>query len=143
LNILWIDDDVERMQSLYEMMTYEDHVVTKAATAGDALEIIKDEDRDGEFDVVLLDMMMPPDNALGAVDTDGGRTTGLALLTRIRQRYPDMPVVVCSVVKEPEIKKEALRLGAKAWVQKPALPSQILRAVEQACSPGTKSAGSV
>ena len=142
MNILWIDDDAERMASLYEMMTYEGHDVTKAATAGEALEIIEDEDRDGEFDVVLLDMMMP-DDALGAVDTDGGRTTGLALLTQIRQRYPDMPVVVFSVVKEPEIKEEALRLGAKAWVQKPALPSQILQAVEQACSPGTKSAGSV
>ena len=132
LKILWVDDDIPRMISLHEMMAYEGHDVTPASSAEEAIWII--EQRGGEFDVVLLDIMMPAGAAFAGQDTDGGRKTGLLLLARIRKTLPDTPVVVASVVREQAIRDEALRLGVKEWLQKPTLPSEVLATIDRVCS---------
>jgi DNA-binding NtrC family response regulator len=64
-----------------------------------------------EFDAVLIDLNY-------ARDTTSGRE-GLDLLGRIRTHWPNLPVVVMTAWGSVESAVEAMRLGARDYVQKP------------------------
>ena len=67
-HVLIVDDEAEIRDSLESILREEDYLVTTAATAAEALELL----RDAAYDVVLLDIWLP--------DRDG-----LDALTEIRQ----------------------------------------------------------
>jgi DNA-binding NarL/FixJ family response regulator len=73
-------------------------------TARDGLEALSTIGR-ATPDLVLLDMSMP-------------RMDGLACLTRIAARYPDLPVVVMSASVAPVARDVALAAGAAGYVTK-------------------------
>lgn len=64
-----------------------------------------------EFDAALIDLNY-------ARDTTSGRE-GLDLLGRIRAHWPNLPVVVMTAWGSVESAVEAMRLGARDYVQKP------------------------
>jgi DNA-binding NarL/FixJ family response regulator len=70
-------------------------------------------------DVVLLDMRMP-----------GG--DGLANLSRILGRFPDVKVVMCSVGADPEQIQAAFKRGACGYVVKSVDPRDLASAIRQA-----------
>ncbi len=70
-------------------------------------------------DVVLLDFRMP--------DMDG-----LAVLDRLRERFPEVKVVMLSGSDDPELIQEALRRGASAFVLKQIDPADLPGAIRQA-----------
>src|ERR1700734_2118449 len=77
-HVLIVDDEAEIRESLESILREEDYLVTTAATAGEALELL----RDAAYDVVLLDIWLP--------DRDG-----LDTLTEIRQmESANVPEVV-------------------------------------------------
>jgi len=70
-------------------------------------------------DVVLLDIRMP-------------QLDGLACLDRIRQRYPDVKVVVLSVFSDAEHIQMALKRGASGYIVKSINPLDLPAAIRQA-----------
>ena len=64
-----------------------------------------------EFDAALIDLNY-------ARDTTSGRE-GLDLLARIRGQWPNLPVVVMTAWGSVDSAVEAMRLGARDYVQKP------------------------
>ncbi|GAC1649247.1 MAG: sigma-54 dependent transcriptional regulator [Gemmatimonadaceae bacterium] len=76
--------------------------------------------RDGEADVVLLDLMMP-----GALD-------GLATLARLREDIPDVPVIMMSGQAALADAVKATKLGAFNFLEKPVSPEGVLVAVRAA-----------
>jgi len=66
---------------------------------------------ESEFDTVLLDLNY-------ARDTTSGQE-GLELLDRVRQHDPSLPVVVMTAWSSIELAVEAIRRGARDFVQKP------------------------
>lgn len=58
-----------------------------------------------EFDLVLLDIMLPG-------------TNGLSLLGVLRKRFPAIPVVVLSALDDLDTVNRAMRLGASGYVTK-------------------------
>jgi CheY-like chemotaxis protein len=75
--------------------------LVEAANADDALEAISE----GSVDIALIDLNMPG-------------TDGLALVARIRETHPSMPVAVVSANVQEEIIARARALDA-AFVPKP------------------------
>jgi two-component system chemotaxis response regulator CheY len=75
--------------------------------------------RDGDYDLVVLDLMMP------------GRS-GLDVLEEMRSddRLRDVPVVVVSAWQTTEDTESALAAGATTFVSKPFQPEQLLSAVQ-------------
>ncbi len=69
-------------------------------------------------DVVLLDMQMP------GMD-------GLAALEQLRERYPDVKVVVFSAIDEADQIEGALRRGADSYVVKTINPADLPSAIRQ------------
>jgi DNA-binding NarL/FixJ family response regulator len=72
-------------------------------------------------DVVLMDLQMPG-------------TNGFDLIEQIRDSYPDVKVVILSASDERSVIDAALHAGAKAYVIKSAMPSDIAAVLRQVAS---------
>ena len=86
--------------------------------AEDGVEALTRLQSDQDFDVVLLDLMMP-------------RMSGLEVLTRIREtvRTAGMPVIVVTASEDPEDRKRLLEAGADDYLQKPINPPRVAERV--------------
>jgi two-component system nitrogen regulation response regulator NtrX len=103
-HVLIVDDEAEIRESLESILREEDYLVTTAATATEALELL----RDAAYDVVLLDIWLP--------DRDG-----LETLTEIRQmESANVPeVIIISGHGTIEAAVRATKLGAYDFLEKP------------------------
>src|SRR3954447_19979353 len=79
-----------------------------AATGEDGLAIVKNR----IVDVMVLDVQLP---GIGGID----------VLREVREKHPDIGVIMCSVIKEIPIAVEAVRLGALDYVTKDFSPSEL------------------
>ncbi|GGA76346.1 sigma-54-dependent Fis family transcriptional regulator [Edaphobacter acidisoli] len=103
-HVLIVDDEAEIRESLESILREEGYLVTTSATAGEALELL----RDATYDVVLLDIWLP--------DRDG-----LDALNDIRQLEPmNIPeVIMISGHGTIESAVRATKLGAYDFLEKP------------------------
>src|SRR5205814_5634210 len=103
-HVLIVDDESEIRESLEGILREEDYLITTAATAAEALELL----RDAAYDVVLLDIWLP--------DRDG-----LDTLTEIRQMESEnVPeVIIISGHGTIETAVRATKLGAFDLLEKP------------------------
>jgi two-component system, NarL family, invasion response regulator UvrY len=91
-------------------------VVAEAANGREALDIV----RQGEVDVVLLDISMPGQSGVDA-------------LAAIRARAPDLPVLILSSFAESHYATTLLRLGASGYLNKDTDPEEIVKAIRTVC----------
>ena len=115
-SVLIVDDEPNIRRMVGALLGAEGFEVHDApdATAGlaRAMEI--------EPDLVLLDLMMP------------NPTDGLDLLEKLRERYPDLPVVMMSGRAGLADAVKATRLGAVNFLEKPLTPEGVLLALSGA-----------
>jgi DNA-binding NtrC family response regulator len=71
-----------------------------------------------EFDLVLLDIKMP-------------RMSGLEILKNIKEKKPDLNVIIITGYKSVETATEAVKVGAVDYIVKPFSSKDILRSVER------------
>ena len=100
--ILVVDDEKEIRTLLSRFFTKKKYQVRTAETAEEAIRILESE----SMDAVLLDIHLPG-------------MSGLDALSRIRARWPGLPVVMISGQGDEEVAKETLRAGAFDYVVKP------------------------
>ncbi len=74
----------------------------EAASLDEAIAVIE---REGDFDLVMLDINMPG-------------TTGVSGLVTLRQRFPAWPVVIVSAATERNLVSAALAAGASGFIPK-------------------------
>lgn len=110
-----IVDDEEIVRSVFSSCLGQHYICSNAATADDAMELLRKE----SFELVLTDVLMP------------GRS-GIELLREIGMRYPETAVVVISSVDRPQRVLDALRLGAYDYLLKPCDLEVLEVAVERA-----------
>jgi DNA-binding NtrC family response regulator len=105
--ILIADDSADVLQALRMLLRAEGFDVTTAMSPKDVAAALGER----EFDVVLLDMNY-------ARDTTSGRE-GLDLLTRVHAVHPALPVVVMTAWGSVDTAVEAMRRGARDYIEKP------------------------
>lgn len=74
--------------------------------------------REGDYDVVLLDISMP------------GRS-GLEVLKDIRAERPKLPVLILSMHSEEQYAVRALRAGASGYLTKASAPDELIGAIRK------------
>jgi two-component system NtrC family response regulator len=84
----------------------------------------------GGLEALLAIERSPP--ALVITDLQMPGMSGLELLTLVRQRWPEMAVIVVSAASEVATIVEAIRLGAVNYLVKPVPPARIHAAAAQA-----------
>jgi DNA-binding NarL/FixJ family response regulator len=87
-------------------------VVAEAANGREALDIV----RQGEVDVILLDISMPDQSGVDA-------------LAAIKARAPDLPVLILSGFAEEHYATTLLRQGANGYLNKDCDPQDIVTAI--------------
>src|SRR5450432_283312 len=105
--VLLADDQADIRDALRLLLKREGYETHGVASPGDALAAIESR----EFDVVLMDLNY-------ARDTTSGQE-GLDLLTRIQMLDSTLPVIVMTAWSSVEVAVEAMRRGARDFVQKP------------------------
>ncbi len=100
--ILLVDDDEDLVEILVERMKMRGLAVTSARTATEAINLIEKE----PFDVMIIDLMLPGIDGLQAIKT-------------IREKCPDLRIILQTAYATTEKKKEALEMGAWGVVEKP------------------------
>lgn len=113
INVLIVDDSMTARHLVSEMITSLGHQTQTAASSLEALDMLNQ----GDFDLVLTDLVMP--------DIDG-----LDLLTSIRQRWPDMPVLLMTAHASLSSAVTALRRGVDDILIKPIYPELVTRRIE-------------
>jgi two-component system response regulator HydG len=111
-----IEDDVAHLASLHKIFDRMGLRVVAASRAQEGLTML---DKHGPFSVALTDLMLP--------DLDG-----MELLTALKERQPDLEVVMMTAFGTIERAVEAMRLGAYDFVTKPLRRAEIEKAVRRA-----------
>ena len=113
LKILVVDDDAVACEFLQEALSREGYQVQYRTSAQKAL---------GEdlavYDLLMSDIRMP------GMD-------GLKFLRNIREKWPDLPVILMTAYGSLETTMEALRLGAWDYISKPFSPDAIRSMVKK------------
>lgn len=107
-SILLIDDDVELGELISEYLRAEGHAVTVAHNGEAGLEAALS----GQFDIVLLDVMLP-------------RMDGFSVLARLRAQSA-LPVVMLTAKGDPASRITGLQAGADDYLPKPFEPLELL-----------------
>jgi DNA-binding NtrC family response regulator len=100
--ILVIDDEAAIRESLEVLLSLEGYKVTLTEDGEKGLRTLDQEN----FDLVLLDLSLPGQS-------------GMELLPQIRERQPELPVIMITAYGTVDNVVEAIRNGASNFVQKP------------------------
>ncbi len=113
--ILIVDDDQGTRESLSRAFALEGYTALTAASAARALERLQEE----PVDAILSDVVMP-------------EMDGLQFLKRLRERVPDVPVILMSGQASFDTAVKATRMGAIDFVEKPVSLDRLLLTLRNA-----------
>ena len=116
-SILVVDDEVEIREGLLELLSSEKFQVTLAETGAVGLQKLEER----PFDLMLLDVSLPDRN-------------GIDMLREIRQRDPNLAVILITAFGSIDMARAAFKNGAQDYITKPwnndELIAQVSLAVE-------------
>jgi len=118
IRILVVDDDETTRETLVEVLQDEGYEVALAADGLEAAAILSTY----QPDLVLTDLHMP-------------RLDGMNLLTHVKNVYPNTPVIIFTAHATLDFKREARRLGARDYLNKPLNFEAMLVRIAQVFTP--------
>jgi CheY-like chemotaxis protein len=112
--ILWVDDEIESLQSQILFLQNKGYEVTALTNGFDAVDFVKD----NQLDVVLLDETMPG-------------ITGLETLAKIKEINSQVPVVMITKNETENLMNEAIGSQITDYLIKPVNPNQVLLSLKK------------
>jgi CheY-like chemotaxis protein len=120
-SILVIDDEEAVLDVVRRFLQIAGHRVTCATSLHDGLDLLGGPNG---VDLVILDLMMPREDALSNFNA-------------LRQRRPGIPVLLCTGLPQADPAPELLRNGAVGLLRKPFRMNELWYAVKQGLSAGS------
>lgn len=114
MKILVADDELDIRQSLLEIFTEDGYDVETVSSEKQALDIINN-----DIDMAILDIKLGSDN-------------GIELLQKIKSIKPNIPVVMITGFGTVALAKEAFKLGAHDFLEKPLRLLQVRTCIRNA-----------
>lgn len=122
--ILVADDQAHVLDALRLLLKTNGYATETASDPRRVLQALASE----QFDLVLMDMNYERDTTAGA--------EGLELVSQIREKDKNLPVLVMTAWGSVEVAVEAMRRGASDFVQKPWVNQQLLGKVREQVARG-------
>jgi DNA-binding NtrC family response regulator len=113
--ILVIDDEDIVLMSCHRALTPEGYDVKTAKSGVEGLKMLENE----PFNVALIDVKMP--------DMDG-----MEVLKKIKERWPDVAVIIITGYSAIATAVSSIKLGAFDYIEKPFTPDGILSVIKKA-----------
>lgn len=114
VKILWVDDEIDLLKPHILFLSAKGYEVTPATDGNEALDLIDEI----SFDIVFLDENMP---GLSGLDTLG----------LIKDKIPNIPVIMITKNEEERIMEQAIGSRISDYLIKPVNPNQILLALKK------------
>ena len=117
MRILVVDDDSDCLSLTCKMLELEGHEVLRAEDGMRAFEVHKET----PAELWVVDIFMP-------------RWDGLEVIKRVREEFPNLPLVCMSAAQNrtQDYSEVGMRFGADARVSKPFSPDELFQAIEDA-----------
>src|SRR5690349_9118428 len=112
--ILWVDDEIESLQSQILFLQNKGYEVTALTNGFDAIDFV----RENQLDVVLLDETMPG-------------ITGLETLSKIKEVNSQIPVVMITKNETENLMDDAIGSQITDYLIKPVNPNQVLLSLKK------------
>lgn len=113
--VLVVDDEKDFNETIVKRLKRRGFIAETALSGPDALSVLARQ----EFDVALLDIMMP------GMD-------GIEVLREVKKRYPGMEVILLTGHASVESGVQGMSIGANAYLIKPVDFEELLAAIAQA-----------
>ena len=113
MRVLIVEDDTHVARNIAKMLSENGHVADVAHDGEDGLAMA----REGAFDVLIVDRMMP-------------RRDGLSMISELRADGDKTPALVLSALGEVDDRVEGLKAGGDDYLVKPYAPSELLARVD-------------
>ncbi len=112
--ILWVDDEIQLLKPHMLFLEKKNYEVVPCTNGADAVESVSEE----QFDIVFLDENMPG-------------LSGLETLSQIKEKFPNLPVIMITKSEEEYIMEEAIGSKIADYLIKPVNPNQILLSLKK------------
>lgn len=112
--ILWVDDEIQLLKPHILFLERKNYTVVPCTNGADAVESVSEE----SFDIVFLDENMPG-------------LSGLETLSQIKEKLPNLPVIMITKSEEEYIMEEAIGSKIADYLIKPVNPNQILLSLKK------------
>jgi len=116
MRILIVEDDDRIADFMMRALNAEGHTCTRLATGDEAVDIV----RNSDFELVLLDLMLPG-------------ISGLDVCQELRIRKLDTPVIMLTAMDSIEDIVRGLKMGADDYMTKPFDIDELLARIETVC----------
>ena len=77
--------------------------------------------RENDLDIIILDISLPD-------------ISGFEILTRLRNLFPDIPVLILSIMSEDLYASKTLKAGASGFINKESAPEELIIAIRKIIS---------
>jgi len=112
--LLWVDDEIEHLKPHIFFLKEKNFQVDTATNGKDAISMLKEV----HYDLVFLDENMPG-------------LSGLETLSRIKEAYPTLPVIMVTKSEEESIMDQAIGSKIADYLIKPVNPNQVLSSIKR------------
>ena len=117
LNILVVDDNEDLLDTSSLIFKRAGFSVVTASNGRTAVDMF----RDGEFDIALMDIVLPEMN-------------GVEAFRLIRKMNPDTPVILMTGYSDEELEELAVREGARCVMHKPLRVDKMIQIIKDVAS---------
>ena len=124
--ILLVDDDTTFCLMLKTWLTKKGFQVDEAFSCREALSKTKE----AKYDVILTDLRLPDED-------------GMYLLKNIKEKTPEVQVILMTGYADIHTAVQAIKLGAFDYVAKPVIPDEILKKIQDALEQKSQPIGKI
>lgn len=117
INILFMEDEPVIREVLTEYMKMKQYHVTEVCDGEEAVNALESQGGTDRYDMAILDIMVPKKN-------------GLEVLQYIREKYPDMAVIMLTALGDEQTQVKAFNSYADDYIVKPVSPIILLKRIE-------------
>lgn len=129
--LLWVDDDIDgSLKPFLDELEDSGYKVDRARNPEEMWTQL--EKHAGNFDAVIMDIMLPTGDQIKPSDAQMGVTTGLVLLEMLtaEKRFGHLPVLIFTILSNQSVQDWATRHHVQCLRKQETFPEELVSAVE-------------